>query len=171
MANLGFIWFGSDGRPNGEPAENHGHTVTGYNRTRGKAQWLIDKGDEVFRYAARGMPGGRCHLFDGHQLGGAGTGGGRSGRNILAGLGAGKLLIDMSTVSPAVMARRWWRRFCAQGADMVDAPVSGSVITLQQGKLSVMVGGTAETFRAGQTPAARCGAESDACGLKLAWRW
>jgi 3-hydroxyisobutyrate dehydrogenase-like beta-hydroxyacid dehydrogenase len=29
---------------------------------------------------------------------------------------------------------------------MVDAPVSGSVITLQQGKLSVMVGGTAETF-------------------------
>jgi 3-hydroxyisobutyrate dehydrogenase-like beta-hydroxyacid dehydrogenase len=33
-----------------------------------------------------------------------------------------------------------------KGADMVDAPVSGSVITLQQGKLSVMVGGTKETF-------------------------
>jgi len=34
----------------------------------------------------------------------------------------------------------------ALGADMVDSPVSGSVITLQQGKLSVMVGGRKETF-------------------------
>jgi 3-hydroxyisobutyrate dehydrogenase-like beta-hydroxyacid dehydrogenase len=33
-----------------------------------------------------------------------------------------------------------------KGADMVDAPVSGSVITLQQGKLSLMVGGRKETF-------------------------
>jgi 3-hydroxyisobutyrate dehydrogenase len=33
-----------------------------------------------------------------------------------------------------------------KGADMLDAPVSGSVITVQQGKLSVMVGGRAETF-------------------------
>jgi len=34
----------------------------------------------------------------------------------------------------------------AKGCDMVDAPVSGSVITLQEGKLSVMVGGSRETF-------------------------
>src|SRR5205814_4969625 len=33
-----------------------------------------------------------------------------------------------------------------KGADMVDAPVSGSIITLQQRKLSVMVGGTKATF-------------------------
>jgi 3-hydroxyisobutyrate dehydrogenase-like beta-hydroxyacid dehydrogenase len=33
-----------------------------------------------------------------------------------------------------------------KGADMIDAPVSGSVITLQQGKLSLMVGGRRETF-------------------------
>src|SRR6202042_2401538 len=33
-----------------------------------------------------------------------------------------------------------------KGADMIDAPVSGSVITLQEGKLSVMVGGRRETF-------------------------
>src|SRR5262249_49297752 len=32
------------------------------------------------------------------------------------------------------------------GADMVDAPVSGSLVTLQEGKLSVMVGGRPETF-------------------------
>ena len=51
----------------------------------------------------------------------------------------------MSTVSPAV-SRALAAKVRAKGADMVDAPVSGSVITLQQGKLSVMVGGRKETF-------------------------
>jgi 3-hydroxyisobutyrate dehydrogenase-like beta-hydroxyacid dehydrogenase len=64
---------------------------------------------------------------------------------LLAGLGAGKLIIDMSTVSPAV-SRNLATKVREKGADMVDAPVSGSVITLQQGKLSVMVGGKAATF-------------------------
>jgi 3-hydroxyisobutyrate dehydrogenase-like beta-hydroxyacid dehydrogenase len=64
---------------------------------------------------------------------------------ILAGLAAGKILIDMSTVSPA-FSRSVAARVRARGADMVDAPVSGSVITLQEGKLSVMVGGHKETF-------------------------
>jgi 3-hydroxyisobutyrate dehydrogenase-like beta-hydroxyacid dehydrogenase len=64
---------------------------------------------------------------------------------IIAGLGPGKLVIDMSTVSPAT-SRTFADRVRQAGADMVDAPVSGSVITLQQGKLSVMVGGSRETF-------------------------
>jgi 3-hydroxyisobutyrate dehydrogenase-like beta-hydroxyacid dehydrogenase len=51
----------------------------------------------------------------------------------------------MSTVSPAV-SRALAEKVRAKGADMVDAPVSGSVITLQEGKLSVMVGGRKETF-------------------------
>jgi 3-hydroxyisobutyrate dehydrogenase-like beta-hydroxyacid dehydrogenase len=64
---------------------------------------------------------------------------------LLAGLGAGKVLIDMSTVSPAV-SRALAAKVRDKGADMVDAPVSGSVTTLQQGKLSVMVGGAQSTF-------------------------
>jgi 3-hydroxyisobutyrate dehydrogenase-like beta-hydroxyacid dehydrogenase len=55
------------------------------------------------------------------------------------------VLIDMSTVSPAY-SRSVAAKVRSKGADMVDAPVSGSVITLQQGKLSVMVGGRKETF-------------------------
>ena len=51
----------------------------------------------------------------------------------------------MSTVSPEV-SRALAAKVRAKGADMVDAPVSGSVITLQQGRLSVMVGGRKETF-------------------------
>jgi len=51
----------------------------------------------------------------------------------------------MSTVSPAT-SRKLAARAREKGADMVDAPVSGSVITVQQGKITVMVGGRAETF-------------------------
>jgi 3-hydroxyisobutyrate dehydrogenase-like beta-hydroxyacid dehydrogenase len=51
----------------------------------------------------------------------------------------------MSTVSPEA-SRALATRVREKGADMVDAPVSGSVITLQQGKLSVMVGGRRESF-------------------------
>jgi len=58
---------------------------------------------------------------------------------------AGKLVIDMSTVSPAV-SRKLADAVRAKGGDMVDAPVSGSIITLQQGRLSVMVGGHKATF-------------------------
>jgi 3-hydroxyisobutyrate dehydrogenase-like beta-hydroxyacid dehydrogenase len=64
---------------------------------------------------------------------------------MLAGLSAGKIFIDMSTVSPTV-SRSLAEKVRAVGADMVDSPVSGSVITLQEGKLSVMVGGPKATF-------------------------
>jgi len=64
---------------------------------------------------------------------------------ILAGLGPGKIFVDISTVSPSV-SRATAAKVREKGADMVDSPVSGSVITLQEGKLSVMVGGRRETF-------------------------
>jgi 3-hydroxyisobutyrate dehydrogenase-like beta-hydroxyacid dehydrogenase len=64
---------------------------------------------------------------------------------VLAGLTQDKILIDMSTVSPA-FSRSIAAKVRAKGAEMVDAPVSGSVITLQEGKLSVMVGGRKDTF-------------------------
>src|ERR1700682_3727411 len=51
----------------------------------------------------------------------------------------------MSTVSPAVN-RALVARVRAKGADMLDSPVSGSVITLEQGKLTMMVGGSKESF-------------------------
>jgi len=63
----------------------------------------------------------------------------------LAGIGKGKVVVDMSTVSPAV-SRAVAEKVREKGADMVDSPVSGSVATLDAGKLSVMVGGTRATF-------------------------
>src|SRR3984893_11115144 len=64
---------------------------------------------------------------------------------LLAGLSPGKIFVDISAVGPD-LSREIVEKVRALGADMVDSPVSGSVITLQQGKLSVMVGGKAETF-------------------------
>jgi 3-hydroxyisobutyrate dehydrogenase-like beta-hydroxyacid dehydrogenase len=121
-----------------------GHIVTGYNRTQSKAQWLIEKG---MRWGD--SPRAVCEAADvtlSMVTNSSALEGIAHGPNgMVAGLSAGKFLIDMSTVSPA-MSRALAARVREKGADMVDAPVSGSVITLQQGKLSVMVGGRKETF-------------------------
>ena len=144
MANLGYIGLGVMGSRMVNRLLDKGHTVTGYNRTRSKAQWLIDRGmrwadspREVVEAAGITL----SMLTDSAALEEvvAGPGG------VLAGIAPGKIFIDMSTVSPAI-SRELADRVRAKGGEMVDAPVSGSVITLEQGKLSVMVGGRPETF-------------------------
>src|SRR5580698_59246 len=101
MANLGFIGLGVMGGQMVDRLMNHGHTLTGYNRTKAKAQWLIDKGMKW-----SDTPRGVCEAADVtfsmvtnsaalEEVADGPTG-------ILAGLGAGKILVDMSTVSPAV---------------------------------------------------------------------
>jgi len=121
-----------------------GHAVTGYNRTRSKAQWLIDKGlkwADSPRAVADSVDITLSMVTNSEALSQISDG----PNGIVAGLGPGKIWIDMSTASPA-MSRALAAQVREKGADMVDAPVSGSVITVQQGKLSVMVGGRAETF-------------------------
>lgn len=121
-----------------------GHTVTGYNRTRSKAQWLIDKGMK-FADSPKAVAEASDVTFS-MVTNSAALGAVTDGPDgLLAGIGAGKYHIDMSTVSPEV-SRALAAKVREKGGDMVDAPVSGSVITLQQGKLSVMVGGRKETF-------------------------
>jgi 3-hydroxyisobutyrate dehydrogenase-like beta-hydroxyacid dehydrogenase len=144
MANLGFIGLGVMGGHMVDRLLVHGHTVTGYNRTRAKAQWLIDKGMK-FADSPRAVSAAAdltlSMVTNSEALEQVAEG----PDGILAGIGPGKILIDMSTVSPA-MSRGLAEKVRAKGADMIDAPVSGSVITLQQGKLSVMVGGRKDTF-------------------------
>jgi len=121
-----------------------GHTVTGNNRTKSKAQWLIDKGmkwKDTPRQVAESTDVVFSMVTDSAALESIANG----PDGIIAGLGPGKVWIDMSTVSPAA-SRALAEQARARGADMVDSPVSGSVITLEQGKLTMMVGGRAETF-------------------------
>jgi 3-hydroxyisobutyrate dehydrogenase-like beta-hydroxyacid dehydrogenase len=144
MANLGYVGLGAMGGLMAERLMAKGHAVTGYNRTKSKAQGLIDKGmkwADSPREVAEASDAVFVMVTNSAALEAVANG----PDGLLAGLGAGKLLIDMSTVSPAV-SRALAAKVRTTGAAMVDAPVSGSVITLQQGKLSVMVGGEASTF-------------------------
>ena len=144
MATLGFIGLGVMGGQMVSRLLDKGYTVLGYNRTRTKAQWLIDKGMRWAnspRTVAEESDITLVMVTNSAAVQAITEG----PDGIVAGLGPGKVLIDMSTISPAA-SRDLAGRVRATGADLVDAPVSGSVITLKQGKLSVMVGGTAETF-------------------------
>ncbi len=144
MAHLGYVGLGAMGGLMAERLMSKGHTVTGYNRTKSKAQRLIDKGmrwADSPREVAAAAEATFVMVTNSAALDAVASG----PDGLLAGLSADKLLIDMSTVSPAV-SRALAEKVRAKGADMVDAPVSGSVITLQQGKLSVMVGGDARAF-------------------------
>ena len=53
MANLGFVGLGVMGSRMAKRLLDAGHSVTGYNRTKSKAQWLLDAGNEVGRQSAR----------------------------------------------------------------------------------------------------------------------
>jgi 3-hydroxyisobutyrate dehydrogenase-like beta-hydroxyacid dehydrogenase len=144
MANLGFVGLGVMGGRMVNRLLDKGHSVTGYNRTRSKAKWLSDRGmkwaDSPSAVAAAAdvtlsMVTNSAALEE--------IAGGADG--MIAGLGSGKIWIEMSTVSPEI-SKALAARVREKGADMLDAPVSGSVITLEQGKLSIMVGGRAESF-------------------------
>jgi 3-hydroxyisobutyrate dehydrogenase-like beta-hydroxyacid dehydrogenase len=144
MANLGFIGLGTMGGQMVDRLLGKGHVVTGHNRTRAKAQWLIDKGmrwADSPRAVAAAADITFAMVTNSAALGAIAEG----ADGLLAGLTAGKIFVDISTVSPSV-SRALAAKVRDKGADMVDSPVSGSVITLQEGKLSVMVGGRRETF-------------------------
>ena len=144
MANLGFIGLGVMGSNMVNRLLDKGHAVAGYNRTRSKAQWLVDRGmkwGDSPRAVSSAADVTLVMVTNTEALKSVAEG----PDGFLAGLGAGKVIIDMSTVSPAA-SRALASKVREKGADMVDSPVSGSVTTLQEGKLSVMVAGRRETF-------------------------
>ncbi|HLZ24220.1 MAG TPA: NAD(P)-dependent oxidoreductase [Ktedonobacterales bacterium] len=144
MASLGFVGLGAMGGRVAKRLLDAGHTVTGYNRTRAKAQWLLDAGmrwGESPRIVAQTADITFSMVTNTAALDAVVNG----LDGILAGLGRGKAYVDMSTVSPA-HSRLLAEHVAERGAHMLDAPVSGSVVTLEQGKLSMMVGGDPEAF-------------------------
>ena len=144
MANAGFVGLGVMGSRMAELLLAKGHRVTIYNRTRDKAQALLDKGmhwAESPKAVAVAADVVFTSVSDSAAL--AAITDGADG--ILAGMGAGKVLVDMSTVSPEA-SRALAAKVREHGGEMLDAPVSGTVATLLEGKLLVMVGGRKEVF-------------------------
>jgi len=144
MANLGYVGLGAMGGNMADLLMAKGHKVTGYNRTASKADWLVKKG-MTLAASPKAVAQAADVIFVMVTNSAADEAVMNAPDGLLAGMTPGKIVIDMSTVSPAV-SRSLAAKVREKGGDMVDAPVSGSIITLQQGKLSVMVGGTTATF-------------------------
>ena len=144
MAKLGFVGLGVMGSEMVNRLLSKGHNVTGYNRTRSKAEWLVKKGMK-WADSPRAVVSESDVTFSMVTNSAALDAIMNGPDGMLAAVTPGKLIVDISTVGPA-FSREMANKVREKGGDMVDAPVSGSVITLQEGKLSVMVGGRRETF-------------------------
>jgi 3-hydroxyisobutyrate dehydrogenase-like beta-hydroxyacid dehydrogenase len=121
-----------------------GHDVTGWNRTRSKAEPLTDQGmgwaDNPREVAAESEVVFSI-VTDGAAVRSVALG----EDGVIAGLGRDSVYLDMSTIDPEV-SRSINAEFAAAGLTMLDAPISGSPITLAQGSASTMVGGSRDAF-------------------------
>ena len=146
MTSLGFIGLGAMGSRIATRLIDAGNDVYGTNRTPAKAQPLIERGMrwvDTPREVAASADICFSMVTDDQAL--VAIADGRDG--ILAGLAGGKVYIDMSTVSPQA-SRALSSRVGQTGAQMLDAPVSGSIPQAETGTLAIMVGGDREAFAA-----------------------
>jgi 3-hydroxyisobutyrate dehydrogenase-like beta-hydroxyacid dehydrogenase len=144
MANLAFVGLGLMGSRIVKRLMDAGHQVAGYNRTRARAEPLIAQGMrwcDTPCEAAQSSDVTFSMVSDTAALSAVTEG----PDGLLAGLGPGQLYVDMSTVSPALI-RDLAARTRARGADMLEAPVSGSVPAVESGTLVAFVGGAAEAL-------------------------
>ena len=141
---VGFIGLGIMGKPMARNLMQAGFELTVYNRSPEKAEEFSGEGASVAaspRELAEKSDVVITMLPDSPDV--ERVVAGESG--VLEGLAEGKLLIDMSTISP-VVTEELATQVKKQGASMLDAPVSGGDVGAQQGTLSIMVGGSEEDF-------------------------
>jgi 3-hydroxyisobutyrate dehydrogenase-like beta-hydroxyacid dehydrogenase len=142
--NLGFIGLGAMGAGIVPRLLTAGHAVTGWNRSRDKAEPLVRAGmrlAETPRAVASASEIVFSIVTDAAAVNAVALG----DDGIIAGLTPGGIYLDMSTIAPDA-SRAISAAFAAKGLAMLDAPISGSPITLAQGNASVMVGGDKTAF-------------------------
>ena len=141
---IGFIGLGAMGALIVPRLMAGGHTVTGWNRSRDKAEPLL-KGGMKWADSPRAVAEQSeivfCIVTDGEAVRKVALG----EQGVLAGLAKGGVFIDMSTIAPEV-SKSIAAEFAKAGKFMLDAPISGSPVTLVQGNASVMVGGDKDAF-------------------------
>jgi 2-hydroxy-3-oxopropionate reductase len=141
--NIGFIGLGVMGRPMASHLIDAGHILS-LHRVKEGSQALVDKGgkaapsaravtqaSEVIILMLPDTPDVEQVLF------------GKDG--VAEGLTKGKLVIDMSSISP-VATKDFARRIEALGCDYLDAPVSGGEVGAKNAALTIMAGGKPEVF-------------------------
>jgi 3-hydroxyisobutyrate dehydrogenase-like beta-hydroxyacid dehydrogenase len=170
---LGFVGLGAMGQLIVPRLMAAGHQVTGWNRSRDKAEALIKSGmgwadtprevaaqsEIVFSIVTDSKAVKACAL-------------GPDG--IVSGLKAGGIYIDMSTIEPEE-SRAVAAEFEKRGTIMLDGPISGSPVTVVAGNASVMIGGDEAAFERAKPvllaigpKVTRIGGNGLACQMKIA---
>jgi 3-hydroxyisobutyrate dehydrogenase-like beta-hydroxyacid dehydrogenase len=170
---VGFIGLGAMGSLIVPRLMAAGHSVTGWNRSRGKADALLACGmtwADTPRAVAERSEIVLSIVTDGAAVRAVALG----PDGILAGLSEGGIYADMSTISPD-MSRAVAAEFAKARRHMLDAPISGSPVTVTAGNASVMVGGDAEAFERAKPvmlaigpKVTHIGANGLACQMKIA---
>jgi 3-hydroxyisobutyrate dehydrogenase-like beta-hydroxyacid dehydrogenase len=141
---IGFVGLGAMGQVIVPRFLAAGHPVIGWNRTRERAAPLIAEGmqwaespaavaaasDVTFSIVTDGVAVKTIALGD---------------NGVLSGIRPGGVYVDMGTISPDV-TRTVSAEFAKKNLQMLDAPLSGSPVTVQQGNASLMIGGDKATF-------------------------
>jgi len=141
---VGFVGLGSMGGGIVSRLLTAGHTVTGWNRTKRKTEMLISEGmrwADSPREAASQSDVVFSIVTDAAAVRDVALG----SEGIIAGLSKAGIYLDMSTIAPDE-SRAIAKKFEEAGLTMLDAPISGSTITLTAGKASIMVGGDRNAF-------------------------
>lgn len=170
---LGFCGLGAMGQLIVPRLMEAGHKVTGWNRSRAKADALIAHGmtwadtprevaaqsDIVFSIVTDAKAVKACALGE---------------HGIIAGIKPGAIYIDMSTIEPDE-SRAVAAEFKKHGATMLDGPISGSPVTVNAGNASVMIGGDEDAFERAKPvllaigpKVTRIGGNGLACQMKIA---
>ena len=140
---IGFVGLGIMGAPMAGQLIKAGHQL--FVHTRGKMPDAIASSSATQCTSARGVaeradiiivmvpdtPDVEAALF--------------SEKGIAAGLTAGTVVVDMSSISP-ISTKAFAKKINALGCDYLDAPVSGGEVGAKNATLSIMVGGPEATF-------------------------
>lgn len=171
--NIGFVGLGAMGALMVPRLMEAGHSVTGWNRSREKAEPLIAAGmkfADTPRAAAEQSEMVLSCVTDAAAVKSVALG----PDGVVAGLKPGGIYIDMSTIDPD-SSRAVAAEFTKSGAFMLDGPISGSPVTVKAGQASVMVGGDAAAFERAKPvllaigpKVTRIGGNGLACQMKIA---
>jgi 3-hydroxyisobutyrate dehydrogenase-like beta-hydroxyacid dehydrogenase len=170
---IGFVGLGDMGSLIVPRLMVAGHAVTGWNRTKSKAQSLIESGmawADSPRAVAQSCDVVFSIVTDGAAVRALALG----PDGIIHGLRPGGIYVDMSTIAPEV-SRGVADEFRKAGMVMLDAPLSGSPVTVKAGQASIMVGGDQDAFDRLQPvflaigpKVTRIGSNGLACQMKIA---
>jgi 3-hydroxyisobutyrate dehydrogenase-like beta-hydroxyacid dehydrogenase len=141
---IGFIGLGIMGQPMSLNLLKNGYKVVAWNRTKSKAKPVADAGADIAvspAEVARKAPVVITMVADSPDVEAVVLG----KEGVIEGIQRGRVLIDMSTISPKV-TKAIGAKLAEKGASMLDAPVTGSSWAAKDGTLSIMVGGDAPVF-------------------------